>query len=115
MTVDEVKALLRIEPTNTKNDAYLTAVLPLVEDYVKGYCNNQFLNDLGETVYPGSVQLAIAQLCRWHMRAGQVQVENMRNNSSLSLEQYPSDLLRSLRQHKRPIFVPTPTGDDNDI
>jgi hypothetical protein len=111
VTIEEVKALLRIE--NTKNDTYLAAVLPLIEDYVKGYCNQDFKNDLGATVYPGSVQLAIAQLCRWHMRAGQIQVETARTGSSVNLEQYPADLLRSLRQHKRPIFVPTPTGEQS--
>jgi hypothetical protein len=103
MTVAEVKALLRIP--NDKNDTYLAAIIPVVEDFVKAYCNTEFLDETTQTtVYPGGVKLAIAQLCRYHMKEGQIQYDPIRNNTSEHVDQYPSDVLHSLNYYRIPNF-----------
>lgn len=42
MTLAEVKALLGI--TTSDNDSRITALIPVIEDWVKGYCQNTFVN-----------------------------------------------------------------------
>ncbi|WP_044639738.1 phage head-tail connector protein [Risungbinella massiliensis] len=103
MTLEEVKTLLHI--LNDKNDAYLTAIIPMVEDFVKSYCNQQFQNELGETVFPGAVKLVIAQLCRYHMKDGQIQFDMTRNNTITNTEQYPLEMLKTLNLYRKPRFI----------
>lgn len=69
MTVDEVKALLMLDPTDTSKDAYFAAILPALEEYAKDECNNDFIDEeTGKVKYPGGVRLAIAKMAEYNTR-----------------------------------------------
>lgn len=108
MTVSEVKILLLIPETNTKYDDFLTTLLPIIESFVQRYCNRDFLNtDTGEIDYPDGIKMVIAQMCRYHIKESQMQLDAIRANNNTMLPQYPSDLLSVLRQWRRVRFVTT--------
>ena len=105
MEVSEVKALLRIK--TTAHDEYLAAVLPLVIEHVKAYCNRDFLNDDGVTEFPGGVKLAIAKWCQAYMREAGVQSESLaRHSVTYSADQIPPDVRGILNGYRRPFFIP---------
>lgn len=106
MTIEEVKALLRI--TGTDYDAYLSAILPLMEEYVADYCNQSFIDpETGELDYPGGVKIAIAKLCQWQMKDAQVQSESLARHSITyaSSDRMPSEIAKMLAPYRRVKFV----------
>lgn len=103
MTVEEVKALLRIQ-TN-EHDSYLSAMIPLVEEYVQDYCNRDFKDAQGNVAYPGGVKMAIAQMCQYHMKASGVQSESLSRHSITYAQSYPSEITNLLNTYRRPRFV----------
>lgn len=105
ITVDEVKQLLQIK--TTAKDDYLNAVLPLVEDHVKEYCNRDFVNDdTGEVEYPGGVKLAIAKWCEFHMREAGIQSETLsRHSVTYAQGGMPPEVAAILSNYRRPTFI----------
>jgi len=79
MTVEEAKALLRIE--DTSKDAYLSAILPLLIEYVQRHCNQSFENEEGQVELPGGVKIAVAKLAEHHMKEAGVQSESLARHS----------------------------------
>jgi hypothetical protein len=106
LTVSEVKTLLLIPANNTKYDDYLTTLIPMVESFVKQYCNRDFLNaDTGELDYPDGLKIVMAQLIRYHIKENQTQLEGFRGNNNMMLPLYPPDLLTALNQWRRIRYV----------
>lgn len=112
LTVQEVKTLLLMPEANTKYDDYLDVLIPMVESFVKQYCNRDFVNpETGEDDYPPGIDLVIAQLCRYHIKENQQQLESIRNKggwgkSATMLPLYPPELLTALNQWRRIRYVP---------
>lgn len=105
ITKDEVKALLQIK--STTKDEYLNAVLPLVEEHVKEYCNRDFLDDSGNLNYPGGVKLAIAKWCQAYMRDSRMESETVgRWSGTYSQGGVPSEVATILSGYRRPKLVP---------
>jgi len=99
MEVSEVKRLLRIE--GTAHDDYLAAVLPLVIEHVKAYCNQDFTDGL-----PGGVRLAVAKWCQAYMKEAGVQSETLaRHSVTYSVDQMPAEVRGILNNYRRPFFV----------
>ena len=64
MEITEVKALNGIK--TDKHDEYLAAMIPLMEEVVKEYCNDDFVD--GEQVtFPSSIKVAIAKWVQFNM------------------------------------------------
>lgn len=107
MTIDEVKAILRI--TGTQYDSYLTTILPLIEEFVADYCNRDFINpETGQVDYPGGVKVAIAKLCEYNMKDSQVQSETLARHSvtyASSTTQFPAEISKMLRPYCKVVFV----------
>lgn len=104
VSVEDVKTLLRIQ--GSQDDSYLEAVIPLAEEYVKSYCNQDFIDpETGEPKYPGSVKLAIAKLCQLYMKDSGVQSESLARHSVTYSNTPPPDVMALLRVHRRPKFV----------
>lgn len=109
MTIEEVKALLRINHTN--DDAYLTAILPDLIEFVEIYCNRQFRDEDRNISLPGGLKLAIAKMCEHHMRESGVVSETLARHSvtySTSGQGtcgYPGDIMTILRNYKWVKFV----------
>lgn len=59
MTRNEVKTLIRT--TSTDLDSFIDAEIPLLEDYVKNYCNDNFLveTSAGSTSYYTDLPLGV--------------------------------------------------------
>jgi hypothetical protein len=59
MTLNEVKTLIRT--TSTDLDSFISAEIPLLEDYVKTYCNDDFLveTSAGSTSYYTDMPLGV--------------------------------------------------------
>lgn len=106
ITVAEIKTLLLIPASNTKYDDYLPVLLPKVLSFVKQYCNREFVDpETGEDDYPDGIGLAVAQLCRYHIKETQIQLEAIRGNNNTMLPLYPPDLLTALNQWRRIRYV----------
>jgi hypothetical protein len=104
VTVNEVKVLLRIQ--SDTDDAYLAAMLPLVEEYVVEYCNQDFKDATGVVVFPGGVKIAIAKMCQYQMRESGVQSESLaRHSVTYDGSKMPSDITNLLNSYRRPHFV----------
>src|SRR5437870_1720308 len=106
MTVSEIKKLLLLPANNTKYDEYLAVLLPMVESFVQQYCNRDFINPDTEGMdYPNGIKIVIAQLCRYHIKENQIQLEAIRGNVDTKLPLYPPDLLTALNQWRRIRYV----------
>lgn len=103
MTVDEVKALLRIN--GTEYDVYLDAVLPMVKEYASTYCNREFTDAQGNESFPGGVKLAITKMCEFHMKQAGVQSETLARHSVTYSSDYPGEIKAILNNYRRPRFI----------
>jgi len=90
ITQAEVKTLLQI--TDSTYDALITALIPIVEDYVKNYCNNEFTDG-----YPVGLKGIVAKIIYHNIfnkdgvlkfKRGQVSVE------------YPDNIYKQLDAYK---------------
>lgn len=104
LTIEEVKTLLQI--TGNQFDSYLSAMLPLVEEYVAQYCNRDFKDTNGIVVYPGGVKIAISKLCQSYMRESGLQSESLaRHSVTFETSAISSDITAMLNSYRRPHFV----------
>lgn len=103
MTVDEVKALLRV--SGTEYDAYLDAILPMAKECASTYCNREFTDEQGNEAFPGGVKLAIAKMCEFHMKQAGVQSETLARHSVTYSSEYPVEIKAILNNYRRPKFV----------
>ena len=74
MTRNEVKALIRT--TSTDMDSFIDAELPLVEDYVKEFCNDTFLveTSAGSTSYYTDMPLGVKRYIARKIKADSVNI-----------------------------------------
>lgn len=114
MDVTEVKALLRL--TGTQDDAYLTAVLPLIKESVRDYTGQPFIvEEGGADAFPALVKLAIAKWCQAFTNPAGVASQGM-GSVSFSYDPsgggIPSDVKKLLDQYIRGKgsfgFIPSP-------
>lgn len=103
MTVEEVKRLLRLK--DTSYDEYLSAVIPLIIQFVQQYCNRDFVNENGQVVLPGGIKLVVAKMCQFHMRDPNIASETLARHSISYDTNYPSEITNILNSYRRPTFV----------
>lgn len=101
--VDEIKALLCI--AGTKHDAYILAMLPILFEEVKGYCNNAF----GETVtttpnIPGPVKLFMAKAIEFNQKDTGLKGRSMGTTSYSFETDLPKGLYKMLVPYRKVKF-----------
>jgi hypothetical protein len=65
--VFELKDILDIPYNNTTHDKYFETCIPLFTEYIQEYCNNSFLNDLGEVQLKGGAKISLAKMIEFNM------------------------------------------------
>jgi hypothetical protein len=100
----EVKTLLGI--TDTAKDSYITAMIPIVEDFVKRYCNDDFLAEDGVTsAFPAGIKLPVVQLIKASMVYKGVAGESIGDYSVSFFSTIPQSILIGLKPYKKLKFV----------
>jgi hypothetical protein len=80
------------------HDAYL--------EWIKDYCNNEFLNEDGEDVLPGGVTLTIEKLMSRHGQDSNIASEQVGDLSqSFFSDDIPKDIKSLLRPYRRIKFA----------
>ena len=107
MTVDEVKALLQIPAGDASKDEYLAAAIPLLVEYAKNYCNQDFIDDTGQEVLPGGVKLAIAKMAEYNMAdvTAKSTTVGAYSVSYATGAEYPKSITNLLRPYRRVVFA----------
>lgn len=116
ITRDEVKTLLSIPSTDTSRDDFIDTMIPVVEDFVKEYCANDFFDDDGVESFPAGIKLPVARLIGHDLRAmslssgdkdvtaewlGEYSIKYAVGSRESLTGSYPQALLVNLRPWKR--------------
>lgn len=104
-TLEEVKTLLSIPATDTKKDALITVLIPIVEDFIKMHCNDDFTDEDGVTSYPAGLKLPAAQLIKYQMEYKGVSGESVGDYSVSFLSNIPDGIKSMLRPYKKVRFI----------
>lgn len=99
MDKTEVKKILQWK--TTKHDDYLDTMVPLLEEWVKEYANQDFKNALEETEIPSGVKIFIAKACEYNVAPSNLQSRNMGSVSYTYNLDFPPSILRYLKPHRR--------------
>lgn len=96
-TLQKVKSSLQISGTN--KDAAITELMPLVEDWIKGYCNNEYKNTDGTDNFPPGYELIAIKMIEHNLnqKAG-VSAESLSRHSVTFSEDYPKSITKGLRR-----------------
>lgn len=94
-TLETVKEVIQTNAT----DARIVALIDLVEDYIKGYCNNDYTNSLGVTTYPLGYELIAIKMIEYNLinKPG-VASESLSRHSISFTEDYPPMLTKGLKR-----------------
>lgn len=95
--IDNIKLLASI--TTDEYDAYLTAFLTMLEEWLKDYCNNKFDVDT-----PQGILIFAAQAIQFNMQPMTLQSRSMGSVSySYNLE-YPESMMKLLAPYRKVRF-----------
>lgn len=103
ITLAEVKTLLSI--TDSSKDTLITALIPIVEDFVTKYCNDDFTDEDGVTSFPAGLKLPTAQLIKFQMDYKGVSSESIGDYSVSFFGNIPDGIKSMLRPYKKLKFV----------
>lgn len=100
LLIQEVKKILRIE--GAEHDDYLSVMVPSLEEWVRDYCNNQFIQlEPGVYTYPGPVKIFIAKACEQNMQVTGLKSRTMDTVSYTYELDFPETLKKLLRPYRR--------------
>ena len=102
MTIDQVKKLLGIR--NEKHDDYIEAMIPILMEYARGYCNATFFIG-NEEVIPGPVKLFVAKAIEFNMNPAGVSGRSMGGASYSYETDFPPSITRLLKPYRKVRFV----------
>lgn len=103
ITLAEVKTLLSISD-DTKDDQ-IEMMIPIVEDFVTKYCNDDFTDEDGVTFFPAGLKLPTAQLIKFQMDYKGVSSESIGDYSVSFFGNVPDGIKSMLRPYKKLRFV----------
>ncbi|CAM3729941.1 phage head-tail connector protein [Mesobacillus zeae] len=91
-TLQKAKNVLGISGTN--KDERITELILLVEDWIKGYCNNDYVDG-----YPTGYELIATKMIEYNLnqKAG-VSAESLSRYSATFSEDYPKSITKGLRR-----------------
>lgn len=101
ISVGETKELLQIPKSEKSKDAAINLLIPIVEDFVKTYCQSEFKDSKGGDDFPIGIKLPVVQLIGYNLERRNIQ--GVKNESladhSISFDTsggYPTALLQGL-------------------
>lgn len=103
ITLAEVKTLLSISD-DTKDDQ-IEMMIPIVEDFVTKYCNDDFTDEDGVTSFPAGLKLPTAQLIKFQLDYKGVSGESIGDYSVSFFGNIPDGIKSMLRPYKKLRFV----------
>lgn len=103
ITLSEVKTLLSI--TDSSKDSVITALIPIVEEFVIRYCNNDFKNSEGVTSFPAGLKLPVAQLIKFQLEYKGVSGESIGDYSVSFFGNIPDGIRSMLKPYKKLKFI----------
>lgn len=103
VTLAEVKTLLSISD-DTKDDQ-IEMMIPIVEDFVTKYCNDDFTDEDGVTSFPAGLKLPTAQLIKFQMEFKGVAGSTVGDYSVSFFANIPDGIRSMLRPYKKLKFV----------
>ena len=102
MELDQVKNLLGL--STNKHDLFIDAMIPILVEFAKEHCNNQFLEN-GKEKLPGPVKLFVARAIQFNMNPTGITGRSMGGASYSYETDFPPALMRLLRPYKKVRFV----------
>lgn len=104
ITLTETKTLLQI--TDTSKDSLITALIPIIEDEVKAYCRQDFVDAPAVPSWKAWMKLPASKMIAWHLSkqsASGMQSESIGTYSYTQMAQtngYPEGILESFDKAK---------------
>lgn len=106
MDTDELKTLLNRSESDTTNDAYYTAQIPVLLEYANQYCKQEFDDEDVYDDLPGGVKLFIAKAAEWNLNKAGIQAKSAGDLSvAYAVTDMPSAILAYLKPYRRVGFV----------
>lgn len=107
ITRANAKTLLNI--TDTSKDERIDLLIPIIENYIIKYCNNEF-SDSGVQVFPIGIRTAVISMLAFHLdqsKVSGVQSESIGDYSVTfgSGGDYPAHILKGLKTYCRASYV----------
>ena len=119
-SVSEVKIMLQV--SGSSKDAQISALLPIVTDFIQGYCNTDFttstigadsygntiVSSSTEQVYPDGLKLAAAHMIEYNIykqHTGNVTSEGIGAYSVGYSNAYPQEIIDMLKPYRHVKFV----------
>jgi uncharacterized membrane protein len=101
-TLEKVKSVLQI--TNNNKDAAINELIPLVEEWIKGYCNNDFINGYPSDYESIAIEMIANDLTKLPKQG--IQSESLSRYSiqyiaGVTAQRYPESITRHLRRKLR--------------
>ncbi len=103
VTLAEVKTLLSI--TDSSKDALITALIPIVEDFVVRHCNDDFTDEDGVTTFPAGLKLPVAQMIKMQIEYKGVAGSTVGDYSVSFFANIPDGIRSMLKPYKKLKFV----------
>lgn len=94
--LDRVKKLAKLDDSH---DEWLSEFLPILEEWVKDYCNQSFKQGL-----PKAVELFIAQAVQFNMQPLSLKARSMGSVSYSYATEFPETMLSLLRPYRKVRF-----------
>lgn len=92
ITLEEAKVLLGIN--DTSKDDWLNLTIPIVEDEIREYCNNDFLED-----FPVSYKGVLIDMVKYRMDGKQGKTSESLSRHSVTYDNnYPKELMKKLKR-----------------
>jgi Phage gp6-like head-tail connector protein len=91
-TLQKVKSSLQISGTN--KDTVITELIPLVEDWIKGYCNQTYTEG-----FPAGYELIAIKMIEFNLnQKSGMSAESLSRHSVTFAEDYPKSITKGLRR-----------------
>lgn len=103
---EEVKKILQI--TDDSKDDAIDLLIPAVQDFIKTYCNNSFLNSEGEESFPAGLKLPAAKMIGIDLNKkilSGTQSESLGDHSISFTGDYPASILKALNLYRKVKFI----------
>jgi hypothetical protein len=101
-TLEKAKAVLQL--SGTSKDAAITELIPLVEDWIRGYCNNEFASGFPSDYESIAIEMIANDLTKLPKQG--IQSESLSRYSvqfvtGVTAQRYPESVTRRLRRKLR--------------
>lgn len=91
-SLNKVKSVLQINGTN--KDAAIAELIPLVEEWISGYCNQTFADS-----YPAGYELIAIKMIEFNLNQKSGKTSESLSRHSITFEtDYPSNITKGLRR-----------------